>query len=146
MNAPGDVGGKATAVADTLAVCELIEANAEASIATIGIDEEKLYVLLSEREQLFFRLSQNMSVWQAVTPGAGTQVISGVRGRKQSEAVKSRIIDALIEAHRSSAKLATRLAERTGALREELSLAGRNGIAHEGYQALELRHRLEQHR
>ncbi len=139
-------GVKVTALAEALAVCASIQVNAEASIATIGVDEEKLYELLSERENLFLLLARHMGTIQAATPGSGTQVVTGVRGRKQNDAIRSRISDALIEAHSSSAKLVTRLAERTGVLHEELNRAGRNGIAHEGYQALELRHRLEQHR
>lgn len=125
------------AAQEALAVCEGADRIAEHAWNAVGVDDERLFSLLEERERMLAGLADHITTLKRQRHSAdGGKVAASERVLEETDAVVARVCEALSASQRTTMALAVRVADRVAELREELATVQRAGSAGLGYATL----------
>ena len=125
------------AARDALAACAGADRIAEQAWNAVGVDDERLFSLLEERERMLSGLADHITTLKLQRHSAdGGKVAASERVLDETDAVVGQVCEALSASQRTTMALAMRVAERVAELREELASVQRAGSAGLGYATL----------
>ena len=125
------------AAREALAICESADALAREAGDSLGVDDDRLFSLLEQREQLLADLAEHVVTLRFERPTAdGTVFAATERAVDDADALVTEVCTALTKSHRATMALAMRVSERAKALRAELEAVQRAGSAGIGYAML----------
>lgn len=132
------------AARDVLALCASADALAEQATAVIGLDDDRLFALLEQRDQTLTDLAESLIALRYERPTADSPAFAAsAQVVDEADAVVSAVCDALGASQRATVALAVRVADRVAVLRQELAAVQRSGVAGLGYLALEAHPRVD---
>lgn len=117
-----------------LDICKDADAVATQAAAALGVDDDRLFALLEQREEMLADLAEHLVVLRAERPTADNPLLAASeRVVDDADALVAEVCDALSASQRATLALAVRVAERAGELRAELAQVQRAGVAGIGY-------------
>jgi hypothetical protein len=117
-----------------LGICATVDALADDAHASLGIDDDRLFSLLEQREQMLVDLSDHIATLRLERPTADSALFAASeKVVEESDALISDVCVALARSNRATMTLAVRVQERVDALRAELASVQRAGSAGIGY-------------
>jgi hypothetical protein len=130
---------RARAAQAVLGICATVDALAEDAHASLGIDDDRLFSLLEQREQMLVDLSEHIVTLRVERPTADSALFAASeKVVEDSDALISEVCAALARSNRATMALAVRVQERVNVLRAELASVQRAGSASIGYAKLPL--------
>lgn len=130
-------GGREHAAREALALCESADALARVADASLGVDDDRLFSLLEQREQMLADLVEHVVTLRLERPTADSPLFAATeRVVDDADALVTEVCTALTRSHRTTMALALRVSERAKALRAELAAVQRAGSAGIGYATL----------
>ena len=128
---------RARAAQAVLGICATVDALADDAQATLGIDDERLFSLLEQREQMLVDLAEHVVTLRLERPTADSALFAASeRVVEDSDALISDVCAALSRSNRATMALAVRVQDRVNVLRAELATVQRAGSASIGYARL----------
>lgn len=122
-----------------VAICRTADDMAREATAAVGVDDDRLFSLLEQREQMLADLAEHIVSLRLERPTADSPLYaSSERVVDEADALVTEVCDALSAAHRTTMTLAVRVAERAAELRAELAdvqRASNAGMAYAGVTA-----------
>jgi len=130
-------GGRERAAREALTLCESVDALARDADASLGVDDDRLFSLLEQREQMLADLVEHVVTLRLERPTADSPLFAATeRVVDDADALVTEVCTALTRSHRATMVLALRVSERVKALRAELAAVQRAGSAGIGYATL----------
>ncbi len=130
-------GERERAAREALAICESADALARDADESLGVDDERLFSLLEQRDRMLADLAEHVVTLRFERPTAdGTVFAATERAVDDADALVTEVCTALTKSHRATMALAMRVSERAKALRAELAAVQRAGSAGIGYAML----------
>lgn len=122
-----------------VAICRHADDMAREATASVGVDDDRLFSLLEQREQMLADLAEHLVTLRLERPTADSPMYaSSERVVDEADALVTEVCDALSASHRATMTLAVRVAERAAELRAELAgvqRAANAGMAYSGISA-----------
>ena len=135
---------RAHAAREALAICESAEALARAADDSLSVDDDRLFSLLEQREQLLADLAEHVVSLRLERPTADSQLFAATeRAVDEADALVTDVCTALNKSHGATMALAMRVSDRADALRAELAAVQQAGSARIGYGVLPTSHQLD---
>lgn len=120
-----------------VAICRTADEMAHQAVASVGVDDDRLFSLLEQREQMLADLAEHLVVLRFERPTADSPLhAASERMVDEADALVSEVCDALTTAQRATMSLAVRVSERAAELRSELAEVQRAANAGMGYSAM----------
>lgn len=117
-----------------VAICRDADAMAREATATVGVDDDRLFSLLEQRDQMLADLAEGLVSLRLERPTADSPTYAASeRVVDEADALVTEVCEALTAAHRATMSLAVRVAERAAELRAELADVQRAANASTGY-------------
>lgn len=134
--APGaDVRGAAARRA--LGLCEHADAAAREAEGAIGVDDDRLFSLLEQRDEMISDLAEQIAVLRSQRPTADSALYAATeRAVDDADDLIADVCAAVSATQRVTRELAARVARRVAELRGELDEVQRAGNATIGYSAM----------
>lgn len=120
-----------------VALCRDADVMAREATASVGVDDDRLFSLLEQREQMLADLAEQLVSLRYERPTADSAMFASTeRVVDDADALVTEVCDALTAAHRATMSLAVRVSERAAELRAELADVQRAATASTGYGSL----------
>ncbi len=120
-----------------VALCRDADVMAREATASVGVDDDRLFSLLEQREQMLADLAETLVSLRYQRPTADSPMFASTeRVVDDADALVTEVCDALTAAHRATMSLAVRVSERAAELRAELADVQRAATASTGYGSL----------
>lgn len=120
-----------------VALCRDADVMAREATASVGVDDDRLFSLLEQREQMLADLAETLVSLRYQRPTADSPMFASTeRVVDDADALVTEVCDALTAAHRATMSLAVRVSERAAELRAELADVQRAATANTGYGSL----------
>lgn len=120
-----------------VALCRDADVMAHEATASVGVDDDRLFSLLEQREQMLADLAEQLVSLRYERPTADSAMFASTeRVVDDADALVTEVCDALTAAHRATMSLAVRVSERAAELRAELADVQRAATASTGYGSL----------
>lgn len=120
-----------------VAICRTADEMAHQAVASVGVDDDRLFSLLEQREQMLADLAEQLVVLRFERPTADSPMYAATeRMVDEADALVSEVCEALTNAQRATMTLAVRVTERAAELRSELAEVQRAANAGMGYSAM----------
>lgn len=127
----GKLGARASRA---LTLCADADRLAADAWAAVGVDDDRLFSLLEQREQTLADLSEHLVALQLERPSADNPLFAASeRAVDDADHLITEVCQALTISHRATMSLAVRVAARVDDLRTELASVRRAGSAGIGY-------------
>ncbi len=135
---------RAKAAHEAIRICTNADALALVAGAAVGVDDDHLFSLLEQREQMLTDLSEQLLTLRLERPTADSLLFAATeRLVDDADALVSDVCAVLSSTHRTTMALAKRVADRAAELRAELDSVQRAGSAGMGYAAFSLPHQVD---
>ena len=119
-----------------LAICADADALAREAVDVVGQDDDRLFSLLEQRDQMLQDLSEHLVMLRLERPTADSSLYAATeRAVDDADALLTEVSSALRTSHRLTLELAARVARRTDEIRRELDAVQRASSAGLGYGA-----------
>lgn len=117
-----------------LAICASADALARHAVDVVGQDDDRLFSLLEQRDEMLRDLSEHLVMLRLERPTADSQLYAATeRAVDDADALLTDVSAALSTSHRVTMELAAKVARRTGEIRAELDAVQRASSAGLGY-------------
>jgi hypothetical protein len=117
-----------------LAICACADAIAREALDVVGQDDDRLFSLLEQRDEMLQDLSEHLVMLRLERPTADSPLYAATeRAVDDADALLTEVSAALTTSHRVTMELAAKVARRTDEIRRELDAAQRAGNAGIGY-------------
>ena len=137
-------GARENAARQALAICATADAIAREAGAFLDADDDRLFSLLEQREQMLVDLAEHVAALRLERPTADSPLYAASeRVIDEADALVTDVCAALHTTQRATMALALRVSARTDLLREELAAVQRAGSAGLGYASLSSPHQLD---
>lgn len=138
---------RAEAARKALAICDSADELARQATASLGVDDDRLFSLLEQREQMLVDLAEQVVTLRLERPTADSPLFAATeRVVDDADALVTEVCTALSTSHRATMALAMRVADRASELRSELAAVQRAGSASIGYATTPTPHQLDSFR
>ena len=135
---------RARAAREALAICDSADVLAREAGDSLGVDDDRLFSLLEQREQMLADLAEHVVTLRLERPTADSPLFAATeRAVDDADALVTEVCTALTTSHRATMALAVRVADRAKALRAELAAVQRAGSAGVGYAMLPISRQLD---
>ena len=125
---------RAEAARQALALCASADAAARAAEDVMGIDDDRLFSLLEQRDEMLRDLTEQLVVLRLERPTADSALFAATeRAVDDADAMITDVCAALSTSQRVTMELASRVARRAAEIRAELDAVQRAGSAQMGY-------------
>ena len=129
---------RARAAQAVLHICDSADALAREADAFLGVEDERLFGLLEQRDQMLQDLAEHVVVLRLERPTADSAMFAASeKVVDDADALITEVATALTRSNRATMALAMRVSERANALRAELTAVQRAGSANMGYARLQ---------
>jgi len=119
-----------------LALCASADAAAHEARRVVGVDDDRLFSLLEQRDEMLRDLSEHLVVLRLERPTADSPLFAATeRAVDDADALITEVCAALSVSQRVTMELAARVAHRASEIRAELDAVQRAGSARVGYGA-----------
>ncbi len=123
-----------------LGLCQHADAAAREAERVIGIDDDRLFSLLEQRDEMISDLAEQIAVLRAQRPTADSALYAATeRAVDDADDTIADVCAAVSATQRVTMELAARVARRVAELRGELAEVHRAGNATIGYSAMSAR-------
>ncbi len=130
-----------------LAICESADVLAGEADASLDIDDDRLFSLLEQREQMLADLAEHVVTLRQERPTVDSPLFASTeRIVDDADALVTEVCTALSRSHRATMALAMRVSERANALRAELAAVQRAGSAGLAYSIRPTPHHMDSFR
>ena len=120
-----------------LALCATADALAREAVGVVGQDDDKLFSLLEQRDEMLRDLSEHLGMLRRERPTADSPLYAATeRAVDDADALLTEVSAALSTSHRVTMELAAKVARRTDEIRAELDAVQRASSAGIGYGAV----------
>ena len=117
-----------------LAICASADAMAREALDVVGQDDDRLFSLLEQRDEMLQDLSEHLVMLRLERPTADSPLYAATeRAVDDADALLTDVSVALKTSHRVTLELAAKVARRTDEIRRELDAVHRAGNAGIGY-------------
>ncbi|WP_309672458.1 hypothetical protein [Gemmatimonas sp.] len=117
-----------------LAICANADALAREAVDAVGQDDDRLFSLLEQRDQMLQDLSEHLVMLRLERPTADSPLYAATeRAVDDADALLTEVSAALSTSHRVTMELAAKVARRTDEIRSELDAVQRASSAGLGY-------------
>jgi len=117
-----------------LAICASADAIAREALDVVGQDDDRLFSLLEQRDEMLQDLSEHLVLLRLERPTADSPLYAATeRAVDDADALLTEVSAALTTSHRVTMELAAKVARRTDEIRRELDAVQRAGTAGIGY-------------
>jgi hypothetical protein len=117
-----------------LAICASADALAREAVDVVGHDDDRLFSLLEQRDEMLRDLSEHLVMLRLERPTADSPLYAATeRAVDDADALLTDVSAALRTSHRVTMELAAKVARRTGEIRAELDAVQRASSAGLGY-------------
>jgi len=124
------------AARDALAICASADALAREAVDVVGQDDDRLFSLLEQRDEMLRDLSEHLVMLRLERPTADSPLYAATeRAVDDADAMLTEVSAALSTSHRVTMELAAKVARRTAEIRKELDEVQRASSAGLGYGA-----------
>ena len=124
------------AARNALAICAGADALAQEAVGVVGLDDERLFILLEQRDHMLQDLTEQLVMLRLERPTADSPLYAATeRVVDDADALLTDVSDALRLSHRVTMELAAKVARRTDEIRRELDSVQRASSAGLGYGA-----------
>ena len=128
---------RASAAREALALCANADVVAAHAADALGVDDDRLFALLEQREQMLVDLAEHIVALKLERPTADNPLLAAsARIVDDADQLITSVCEALSACHRTTIALAMRVEERVAELRAELATVQRAGNAGLGYSAI----------
>ena len=132
------------AAQEAIRICTTADAISHEASAVVGVDDDRLFSLLEQREQMLTDLSEQLLTLRLERPTADSPLFAATeRMVDDADALVSEVCSVLSSTHRATMALAKRVADRAAELRIELDSVQRAGSAGMGYAAFAMPHQVD---
>jgi len=119
-----------------LAICASADALAREAADVVGEDDDRLFNLLEQRDEMLQDLSEHLVMLRLERPTADSPLYAATeRAVDDADALLTEVSAALSTSHRVTMELAAKVARRTDEIRSELDAVQRASSAGLGYGA-----------
>ncbi len=120
-----------------LAICATADALAREAVDVVGQDDDRLFSLLEQRDEMLQDLSEHLVMLRLERPTADSPLYAATeRAVDDADALLTEVSAALSTSHRVTMELAAKVARRTEEIRRELDAVQRASSAGLGYGAV----------
>lgn len=120
-----------------LAICASADALAREAVEVVGQDDDRLFSLLEQRDQMLQDLSEHLVMLRLERPTADSPLYAATeRAVDDADALLTEVSAALSTSHRVTMEVAAKVARRTEEIRSELDAVHRASSAGLGYGAV----------
>jgi hypothetical protein len=131
-----DPEARHAAARGALAICASADAIAREAVDVVGHDDDRLFSLLEQRDEMLQDLSEHLVLLRLERPTADSPLYAATeRAVDDADALITEVSAALTTSHRVTMELAAKVARRTDEIRRELDAVQRAGNAGIGYGA-----------
>ena len=124
------------AARQALALCTRADATADEAQRVVGVDDDRLFSLLEQRDEMLRDLAEHLVVLRLERPTADSPLFAATeRAVDEADALITDVCAALSVSQRVTMELAARVAHRASEIRAELDAVQRAGSAGIGYAA-----------
>ncbi len=124
------------AARQALALCTRADAAADEAQRVVGVDDDRLFSLLEQRDEMLRDLAEHLVVLRLERPTADSPLFAATeRAVDEADALITDVCAALSVSQRVTMELAARVAHRASEIRAELDAVQRAGSAGIGYAA-----------
>ena len=117
-----------------LALCASADAAAREAEQVVGIDDDRLFSLLEQRDEMLRDLTEHLVVLRMERPTADSVLFAATeRAVDEADDLITTVCAALTTSQRVTMELAARVARRSAEIRAELDAVQRAGSARIGY-------------
>lgn len=128
--------GRQAAARGALAICASADALAREAASTVGYDDDRLFSLLEQRDEMLQDLTEHLVMLRLERPTADSPLYAATeRAVDEADALLTDVSAALSMSHRVTLELAAKVARRTEEIRCELDAVQRASSAGLGYGA-----------
>ncbi len=128
--------GRQAAARGALAICASADALAREAVEVVGEDDDRLFSLLEQRDEMLQDLSEHLVMLRLERPTADSPLYAATeRAVDAADAMLTELSAALSTSHRVTMELAAKVARRTDEIRRELDAVQRASSAGLGYGA-----------
>lgn len=122
------------AARQALAICANVDAAAREAERVLGIDNDRLFSLLEQRDEMLRDLAEHLVVLRLERPTADSPLFAATeRAVDQADDLITEVCAALTMSERVTMELAARVSHRAAEIRAELDAVQRAGSARVGY-------------
>ena len=126
------------AARQALAICASADAAAREAELVVGVDNDRLFTLLEQRDDLLRDLAETLVVLRLERPTADSPLFAATeRAVDQADALIDEVCAAVQVSERVTMELIARVAQRAAEIRAELDAVQRAGSARLGYATQE---------
>ena len=130
-----------------LAICASADALAREAVEVVGEDDDRLFNLLEQRDEMLQDLSEHLVMLRLERPSADSPLYAATeRAVDDADALLAEVSAALSTSHRVTMELAGKVARRTEEIRCELDAVQRASSAGLGYGAMAGAHLVDRFR
>jgi hypothetical protein len=130
-----------------LGICATVDALAQEADVVLDVDDDRLFSLLEQREQMLVDLTDYVVALKLERPTADSPLYAASeKVVDDADALISEVAAALMQSNRATMALALRVEARVSALREELAEVQRAGSAQMGYANVPVTHQMDRRR
>lgn len=120
-----------------LELCARADAAALEARRVVGVDDDRLFSLLEQRDEMLSDLSEQLVVLRLARPTADSALFAAAeRAVDEADDLIAELCSALSTSERVTMELAARVAHRASEIRAELQAVQRAGSASVGYGAM----------
>ena len=124
------------AARNAMAICANADAAAHEATRIVGVDDDRLFSLLEQRDEMLRDLTEHLVVLRLERPTADSPLYAATeRAVDEADALIADVCAALSVSERVTMELASRVARRAAEIRLELDAVQRAGSAGIGYAA-----------
>lgn len=135
------------AAREAIRLCETADALAREASEAVGIDDDRLFSLLEQREQMLADLSEQLLTLRLERPTADSPLFSATeRMVDEADELVANVCAVLKVSQRTTMALAVRVSERVAELRQELQSVQQAGSANLGYSVFAATHHVDRRR
>ena len=132
------------AAREAIRLCESADALAREAGDVVGIDDDRLFSLLEQREQMLADLSEQLLTLRLERPTADSPLFSATeRMVDDADELVANVCAVLTVSQRTTMALAVRVSERAAELRQELQSVQQAGSANLGYSVFAAAHHVD---
>jgi hypothetical protein len=126
------------AARQALAICRSADAAAREAEKVVGVDNDRLFLLLEQRDDLLRDLAETLVVLRLERPTADSPLFAATeRAVDEADALIDEVCAAVAVSERVTMELVARVAQRAAEIRTELDAVQRAGSARVGYATQE---------
>ena len=135
------------AARSALALCASADAAAREAESVVGVDDDRLFSLLEQRDEMLSDLAEQLVVLRAERPTADSPLYAATeKAVDEADDLIAEVCAALSVSQRVTMELAARVARRAAEIRSELDAVQRAGSAGVGYATLSNPHLVDSRR